>query len=104
MQDFQKSRKEKKKADRFFKTSLCFFLCCALLFFAAVVMGESGVFRQICVVGGGISFLLGLLFLCLAGAEGQEPYLMEPHEALSQEQMDELKEILDEMQEKIRKK
>ena len=46
--------------------------------------------------------MLGLIFLCLAGAEGQEPYLAEPQETLSEKQMEELKEILDEAQERIR--
>lgn len=57
---------------------------------------------QVCIVGAGLSFLLGLIFLCLAGAEGQEPYLAEPQETLSEKQMEELKEILDEAQERIR--
>ena len=104
MKGLRKRQKAKKKDDCFFKISICFFLGCILLCFAAVAVGEGSSFRQICAVGAGIFFILGLIFLCLAGAEGQEPYLMEPHETLSREQMDELKEMLKEAQERIRKK
>ena len=95
-------QKSKKKADSFFRKSWLFYLCCALLCLAAIIFEERTVYFQVCIVGAGLSFLRGLIFLCLAAAEGQEPYLAEPQETLSEKQMEELKEILDEAQERIR--
>lgn len=102
MKDILYCQKSKKKADSFFRKSWLFYLCCALLCLAAIIFEERNVYFQVCIVGAGLSFLLGLIFLCLAGAEGQEPYLAEPQETLSEKQMEELKEILDEAKERIR--
>lgn len=104
MKDSFGLHQKRKRADRFYRKAVGLGLCCILLCFAAALCKGETIWFWICATGSGIVFLLALLFLCLAGAEGQELYLIEPCETLSDEQLEELKNILDEAREKIHQK
>lgn len=103
MNDGLNLHKKRKRADKFFKKAAGLGLCCILLCFTASLCMAGTIGFQLCAVGAGITLLLGLVFLCLAGAEAQEPYFIEMCETLNDEQLNELKDMLDEAKEKIRK-
>lgn len=103
MKGLRKRQKAKKKDDCFLKYLYVFFWGYSAVFCGGSCGRRQQLQADLC-RGSRHLFILGLIFLCLAGAEGQEPYLMEPHETLSREQIDELKEMLKEAQERIRKK
>ena len=104
MKDSLNVHQNRNKADRFFRKAMVSGVCCIVLCFAAALCKGGTIWFWICAAGAGIVFLMALFFLCLAGAEGQEPYLIEPCETLSDEQLEELKNMLDEAREKIQQK
>ncbi len=96
MRDSLNCGNRRKKDEVLFGRALLCGLFSVLFCFAASFFARGQIIYMVMSTAAAVTFLAGLVLLCLAGAEGIRVCLMEEEEVLSEEQREELDAMLQE--------